>query len=116
MPNAHHDLYYNDLLETPSPNFTHRQVRDIIEKLYGVTGELSLLDSERDQNFNLETSTGEQFVVKIANSIEDQGIIDMQLKALKHIALVDPKLPVPQVMISRNGLALEQIQVQESSP
>jgi 4-aminobutyrate aminotransferase-like enzyme/Ser/Thr protein kinase RdoA (MazF antagonist) len=110
MPNENRDLYYNDLLETPSPNFNIEQVRDLIEKLYGVTGKLSPLDSERDQNFHMQTSTGDQLVIKIANSGEDKTIIDMQLKALNHIALVDPKLPVPKVLYSRKGLALEQIQ------
>jgi 4-aminobutyrate aminotransferase-like enzyme/Ser/Thr protein kinase RdoA (MazF antagonist) len=110
MPKEHHDLYYNDLLETASPNFTNEQVRDFIERLYGVTGTFSSLDSERDQNFKLEASTGEKFVVKIANSIEDQDIIDMQLKALKHIETVDPELPVPKVSHSHNGSAFELIQ------
>jgi 4-aminobutyrate aminotransferase-like enzyme/Ser/Thr protein kinase RdoA (MazF antagonist) len=110
MPNKNHELYYNDLLETPSPNFTIDQVKDFIEKLYGLTGKLSPLDSERDQNFHLQTYSRDHFVIKIANSAEDQDIIDMQLKALKHIALVDPELPVPKVMYSRNGLAFEQIQ------
>jgi 4-aminobutyrate aminotransferase-like enzyme/Ser/Thr protein kinase RdoA (MazF antagonist) len=110
MPNENYDFYYNDLLETPSPNFTTEQVRDIIEKRYGLTGKLSPLDSERDQNFHLQTSTGDHLIIKIANSAESQGIIDMQLKALKHIAIVDPELPVPKVIHSRNRLVIDQIQ------
>ena len=39
----------------------------------------------------------------------------MQIKALEHIAIVDPKLPVPKVLLSRNGLAIEQIQAENGT-
>jgi 4-aminobutyrate aminotransferase-like enzyme/Ser/Thr protein kinase RdoA (MazF antagonist) len=115
MPNANHDLYQGDILETQSPSFTIEQVKDIANKLYGLTGKLFPLASERDQNFRITTETGDQFVIKIANSAEDPAIIDMQLKALEHIAIVDPKLPVPGVLFSHNGLAIEQIQAENGA-
>jgi 4-aminobutyrate aminotransferase-like enzyme len=110
MPDANHDQYQDDILEIRSPNFTVEQVKDIVNQRYGLTGSLFPLDSERDQNFRISTDVGDQFVIKIANSAEDPAIIDMQLKALEHIAKVDPKLPVPKVLYSRDGMAIEQIQ------
>ena len=115
MSNANYDLYLNDLLETQSPGFTIEQVRDIARELFGLTGKLSPLDSERDQNFHISTEDGEQFVIKISNSAEDPAVIDMQLKALEHIAIIDPELPVPGVLLSRNGLAIEQIQAENGT-
>jgi len=115
MPNANCDLYQDDILETQSPSFTIEQVKDIANKLYGLTGNLLPLASERDQNFRISTEAGDQFVIKIANSAEDPAIIDMQLKALEHIAIVDPTLPVPEVLVSRNGLAIEQIQAENGA-
>lgn len=115
MPNANCDLYQDDILVTQSPSFTIEQAKDITNKLYGLAGNLFPLDSERDQNFRISTEAGDQFVIRIANSAEDPAIIDMQLKALKHIALVDPELPVPQVLVSRNGLAIEQIQAENGA-
>jgi len=112
MPDANHDLYQDDLLETQSPSFTIEQVNDIANQLYGLTGVLFPLTSERDQNFRISTEAEDQFVIKIANSAEDPAVIDMQLKALEHIAKVDPNLPVPEVLFSRNGLAIEQIQAE----
>jgi 4-aminobutyrate aminotransferase-like enzyme/Ser/Thr protein kinase RdoA (MazF antagonist) len=109
------DSNYDDLLETPSPSFTLEQVADHAYKLYGLTGKLSSLDSERDQNFRIETKDGNRFVMKIANSAEYPAIIDMQQKALEHIALVDPSLPVPRIMLSQNGLAIEQIQAENGT-
>jgi len=115
MPNANCDLYQDDILETHSPSFTVEQVTDIANKLYGLTGNLLPLASERDQNFRISTEAGDQFVIRIANSAEDPAIIDMQLKALEHIAIVDPTLPVPEVLVSRNGLAIEQIQAENGA-
>ena len=112
MADANYDQYHGDILETQSPSFTIEQVENIAKQLYGLTGNLDPLVSERDQNFRISTEAGEEFVIKIANSAEDPAIIDLQLKALEHIAIVDPELPVPRVLISRNGLAIEQIQAE----
>ena len=112
MPNTNHDLYYRELLECPSPSFTVDQVLSFADQRYGITGTLSRMDSERDQNFHIRTETGDQYVMKIANSAENPAIIDMQLKALEHIRLVDPALPVPEVLRSRNGRTVEQIRVE----
>ena len=115
MPDANHDLYQDHLLETPSPGFTIAQVKDIAKERFGLTGSLFPLASERDQNFHIRTEAGDQFVIKIANSAEDPAVIDMQLKALEHIAIVDPELPVPKVLLSRNGLVIEQIQAENGT-
>jgi len=115
MATAKQDLYQGNILETQSPDFPIEKVYDIANKLYGLTGKLSPLNSERDQNFRISTETGDQFVLKIANSAEDPAIIDMQIKALEHIALVDPALPVPKVLRSRNGLTIEQIQAENGT-
>ena len=98
------------LLVTPAPDFTPEEAEDIASELYGLSGSAAVLDSERDQNFHLVTRAGDQFLVKIANSAEDPAIIDMQLKAMEHIALVDPGLPVPKVVLSKEGKLLEEVE------
>ncbi len=115
MPNANGDRYQDDILETQSPSFTIEQVKEFANRLYGLTGNLLPLASERDQNFRISTETGDQYVIKIANSAEDPAIIDMQLKALEHIAIVDTTLPVPEVLVSRNGRAIEQIKAENGA-
>ncbi len=115
MADTKHDVYQDPLLETQSPGFTTKQIIDIAEKLYGLTGKLYPLDSERDQNTRISTDDGDQFVIKIANSAENPAVIDMQIKALEHIARADPNLPVPEVLLSRNGLAIEHIQAEDGA-
>jgi len=115
MPDANLDLDRKSVLETQSPKFNLEHVKILANKLYGLTGNLFPLASERDQNIGISTDVGEQYVIKIANSAEDPAIIDMQLKALEHIAKVDPQLPVPKVLFSRNRLSIEQIQTENGT-
>jgi len=115
MSNEFKTHYQDNLLETPAPCYSNEDVRDIAKKHFGLTGKLFPLDSERDQNFRLKTKTGDQFVIKIANSAENRAIVDMQIKALEHIAVTNPGMPVPEVVISRNGMAIEQVQARNGT-
>jgi Ser/Thr protein kinase RdoA (MazF antagonist) len=98
------------ILDTQPPGFSPGEALQIARDLYGLDGKVSPLDSERDQNFLLDTPSGDQFVLKIANSAMDPAILMMQVEALEHIAVVDPELPVPRVLYSRNSSSLERIQ------
>jgi 4-aminobutyrate aminotransferase-like enzyme/Ser/Thr protein kinase RdoA (MazF antagonist) len=101
------------ILSTQPPAFSTDEVQEIARDLYGLDGSFTPLDSERDQNFRIDTTNGDQFVVKIANSDVDPGILMMQIEALDHIGIVDPKLPVPRVCYSRNESALERTQASD---
>ena len=81
----------------------------LAQDLYTLSGDISPLDSERDQNFRIDTPGGDQFVIKIANHAVDPATLMLQVKALAHIAVVDPELPVPRVLFSRTEAALEQV-------
>lgn len=79
------------------------EVREMAVRLYGLSGSFRELDSERDQNFLLETDGGERFVLKIANAAESTDVVDFQIKALQHIATTAPSLPVPRIVPSKQG-------------
>jgi Ser/Thr protein kinase RdoA (MazF antagonist) len=110
MPAENNAQYQDDILKSRSPSFSIDQVADRVNQLFGLSGDLFPMVSERDQNFRFTTDQGDRFVIKIANSAEDAAIIDMQLKALQHIAQVDAELPVPSVLNSHNGCMIEQIE------
>jgi 4-aminobutyrate aminotransferase-like enzyme/Ser/Thr protein kinase RdoA (MazF antagonist) len=101
------------ILNTQPPRFSTGRVMEFARDLYGLGGTISPLDSERDQNFRIDTPSGDQFVIKIANSAVDPAILMMQVEALAHIAIVDPELPVPKVLYSRNESALEPVQAND---
>ena len=107
------DKSQDKLLSTTAPDFSLEEISDLAEKLYGLTGSLSPLGSERDQNFHLITAAGQGYVIKIANSAEDPALIDLQLKALEHISRVDPDFPVPRILQSKSGRAIEEVSARD---
>jgi 4-aminobutyrate aminotransferase-like enzyme/Ser/Thr protein kinase RdoA (MazF antagonist) len=113
LPDAHGSSNEVGILETRPPHFSTEEVSKLARDIYGLDGAISPLDSERDQNFRIETPSEGQFTIKIANSAMDPAILLMQLEALAHIASVDPRLPVPRVRYSRNNAALERVQAED---
>ena len=85
--------------ETPPPSLKPSKLQEIAEKLYSVSGQIKELVSERDQNARLRTS-GQEYVLKIANLAEDKAFLEFQNAALKHLEMVDPELSVPRLMAS----------------
>lgn len=71
---------------------------------FGVSGMLTPLDGERDQNFRLD-SAGTTYVVKVGNLAEGFALASAQMRALGHIAAVDAGLPVPRAVAPSNGSA-----------
>lgn len=71
---------------------------------FGIVGQASRLTSERDQNFRIETPSG-NYAFRVSNGAEDSSLNDLQTGALLHIAEVDPALPVPRVCKALNGEA-----------
>jgi 4-aminobutyrate aminotransferase-like enzyme/Ser/Thr protein kinase RdoA (MazF antagonist) len=87
-------------LDRDLPAHTVDEVREIVARLYGLTGSYRQLNSERDQNFLIETRSGQRFVFKVANVAESADVVDFQIGALRHIETTAPSLPVPRVVRS----------------
>ena len=90
------------LAATP-PDVGPDEAEAIAERWFGLRGAMAPLVSERDRNFRIRAADGQAYVLKIANSAEDEGFIDLQVAALEHIARVDPGLPIPRVMPAVDG-------------
>jgi Ser/Thr protein kinase RdoA (MazF antagonist) len=67
-----------------TPQFSVREAALIAEELYGIQADIRQLPSERDQNFLLD-GPSEQFVLKIANGLEDSEFFAAQVDALNHL-------------------------------
>jgi Ser/Thr protein kinase RdoA (MazF antagonist) len=91
------------VLEAKAPAFSIEEAEEIAKRLFGVSGSAHALVSERDQNFHLRGTDGEEYVLKIANPAEDPSVLDFQTQALLHIARVDPELPVPHLVTTTDG-------------
>ncbi|MGD9020154.1 MAG: phosphotransferase [Lysobacterales bacterium] len=92
------------LLTTEAPAFTNEAAKRIALQHYGVrTQRAGLLVSERDQNFRLDADDERRYALKFSNGAEREQVVDFQNRALMHIAVTDPELPVPRVIPALDG-------------
>ena len=94
----------SDLLEAEPPAFSVAEVQRLLGKAYGVAdADLRPLDSERDQMFLVGGGSNGSAVLKISNPAERPDTLDMENRAMRHLAEVDPTLPVPRLIPTRGG-------------
>ena len=103
-------------LNTPPPAFSLREAVQIAKDHFDLDATARPLVSERDQNFHLVTGSGRQFVLKIANPAEDRQVVDFQVQALRHIAHVDPGLPLPRVHAGVNEADIAEVIASDGAP
>ena len=85
------------------PDFDEATIRQLLATKYDVTGDLTALVSERDQNTRVETGDGRRFVLKIANAAEDPGVTDFQIQALMHLRRKACQVTTPAVIATTAG-------------
>ena len=87
-------------LESDPPRFTACAAEHIALHSFGIEAQAESLDSERDQNFHLRTTSGTQYVLKIANAKEEPAAIEFENAVLEHIRTVAPTISVPRIVAS----------------
>jgi Ser/Thr protein kinase RdoA (MazF antagonist) len=74
-----------------------------VENVYGFSGAVKRLSSERDETFLFTRADGTDFVLKIANPAEDPAALEFQDGALLHLEAVAPTVPVPRLVHTKDG-------------
>ena len=97
----------NDMLKT-TPDFSLDAAAALLAEHYGLSGTLSPLASERDQNFKVETAEG-TFILKIVNAAEPQVESDFQTAMLAHLGTHAGDLPVPHIRPTLSGDSLARV-------
>src|SRR6185503_3527402 len=72
--------------------------------LFGVTGRITPLPSERDQNFLLHADDGARYVLKVANAGESGAMLEAENGVMRHLADIGL---VPAPMRARSGGDIE---------
>lgn len=98
-------------LDTPAPTFSLEEAAEFSERYFGLAGSASALDSERDQNFRIESEEGHSYLLKVSNAADDPAVVEMQTAALLHIAQVDPGLPVMRPRPALDGAYAAEVEV-----
>jgi 4-aminobutyrate aminotransferase-like enzyme len=95
-----------NVLGSDAPAFSADQAEAMARAFFGVGGWAESLVSERDQNFRLTDADGRAWVLKIANAAEDPAVVDMEVEAVRHVAHIDPGLPVAVPRLAESGSAV----------
>ncbi len=69
-----------------TPTVDEKTAVSLAHTLYGLQTTATPLPGERDQNFRLQTASGQQFVLKISNAQENTLFLQAQQQALAHLA------------------------------
>jgi len=91
------------------PCLSSQAAVQLAQTLYGLTVTAQELPSERDQNFQLQDSTGQAFVLKISGTAEQEAVLDFQNKAIAHLTAVGKELPCPRVWTTITGESITRI-------
>jgi len=82
---------------------TEAEAAGLTRELYGLAVSARALPGEYDDNFQLTTSDGHAFVLKVMHPARERSFIDLQCQALLHLAKQAPNLSLPRVVPARGG-------------
>ena len=91
------------------PQCSPEEARVFALEQFGMeTSSVKSLASERDQNLLLTDSSGQQFVLRIANGMEERATLEAQNALLDHLASAD--LPGQRVLSTHDGKRIASLQ------
>ena len=82
---------------------TEAQAVRLARELYGLETSARALPGEYDDNFHLTSAAGHAFVLKVMHPAREHSFLDLQCRALTHLAQRAPHLPLPRVKANRSG-------------
>ncbi len=91
------------------PKFTQAQALALAKRDFGIAGTVSVLPSERDQNFLITGEGGGKFVLKIANAHDTPELLDFQNRAMRHVEESAPGCRVQRIVCSLEGADIARI-------
>src|SRR5260370_9752668 len=82
---------------------TEAEAVRLAREVYGLEATARALPGEYDDNFHLISADGRAFVLKVMHPAREHSFIDLQCRALTHMAQRAPQLPLPRVTPNRGG-------------
>src|SRR2546428_7743231 len=89
-----------------APVETHEAVR-VARELYGLEVSAGRLPGEYDDNFHLTVRDGRAYVLKVMHPSREGSFLDLQCRALQHLAQRAPQLSLPRVCHTRDNQAFQ---------
>jgi 4-aminobutyrate aminotransferase-like enzyme/Ser/Thr protein kinase RdoA (MazF antagonist) len=82
---------------------TEAEAVRLARELYRLEMTARALPGEYDDNFHLSCTDVRAFVLKVMHPARERSFIDLQCRALVHLAQRAPQLPLPRVIPNRSG-------------
>ncbi len=98
-----------------APPLTPSEASRIALTLYGLEATARSLPGEYDDNFHLVASDSRAFVLKLMHPSRQESFVDMQCRALTHLAGRAPHLALPRVIHTTEGQLFSRVKTQEGS-
>jgi 4-aminobutyrate aminotransferase-like enzyme/Ser/Thr protein kinase RdoA (MazF antagonist) len=87
----------------------------IVQEVFALDATARSLPGEYDNNFHLQTSDGREFVVKLMHPDRQESFVDMQCRALAHLAARAPHLSLPRVVPTLKGHLFSRSRAEDGS-
>jgi 4-aminobutyrate aminotransferase-like enzyme/Ser/Thr protein kinase RdoA (MazF antagonist) len=94
---------------------TEAEAVRLAREIYGLEATARALPGEYDDNFHLTAIDGHAFVLKVMHPAREHSFIDLQCRALMHLAQRAPQLPLPRVTANCHGALFASIAAADGS-
>src|SRR5262245_3624065 len=84
-------------------SFSEAEAAQLAMQLYGLRGQACFLPGEYDHNFHFTAEDGTEFVLKVMHADREHTLLDLQCRALAHLAEHSPSLVMPGIRPTRKG-------------
>ena len=102
--------WYNRAMPSPAalfgfdpPELGPDEPLRIAREHWGVTGASVRLRGERSHNTHIDAGDGQAWTLQVQSASEDPAVIDLQTRAMAHLAEHAPDVPVPRVVPTLDG-------------
>jgi 4-aminobutyrate aminotransferase-like enzyme/Ser/Thr protein kinase RdoA (MazF antagonist) len=91
------------------------EATQLAREIFALEADARALPGEYDDNFHLTANDGRGFVLKVMHAGRERSFVDMQCRALQHLARRAPHLAVPRVCPTPSGAAFQNVRVADGS-
>jgi 4-aminobutyrate aminotransferase-like enzyme/Ser/Thr protein kinase RdoA (MazF antagonist) len=98
-----------------TPPLSSAEAARIALELYSLRADVRPLPGEYDDNFHLTTPEGSAFVLKIMHAARETSFVDMQCRALSHLADRAPHLALPRAIPNSSGQLFAHVQTADGA-
>lgn len=92
---------------------TEAEAVRIARESFGLAASARSLPGEYDDNFQLQTNDGAAYILKVMHPARTSAFVDLQCRALQHLASRVPELDLPRVMASEKGQPFTSVRTEE---